>query len=183
MLQSNNDIEMKVLLFNGAGGSADSTAGTLTSFLSEKIASLGAEAVVYSIDDNDVPLFSPSKQPSPACYEMVDIFTKADAHIWLSPLYHGGMPGAMKNCLDWLELSAKSNVPYLTDKKVGLVCWAQGAQAMQGINNMDAVAKALRGWTLPYSIPVLRKALFTDDRLISEEYSNKFDLMVQMLLK
>jgi len=174
---------MKVLLFNGAGGSATSTAGTLTAFLTEKIASLGGKAVVYSIDDNDVPLFSPSKQPSAACYKMVDVFTQADAHIWLTPLYHGGMTGAMKNCLDWLELSAKNEKPYLTDKKVGLVCWAAGAQAMQGINNMDAVAKALRGWTLPYSLPVMHSSLFTQDRKVSEEYQHKFDLLLSMLLK
>lgn len=174
---------MKVLLFNGAGGSANGTAGTLTSFLSEKITSFGSEAVTYSIDDKDVPLFSPSKQPTEACYEMVDIFTQADAHIWLTPLYHGGMTGAMKNCLDWLELSAKDANPYLTDKKIGLVCWAGGAQAMQGINNMDAVAKALRGWTLPYSVPALWSGLFTEEKEVSAEYRHKFDLMLKMLLK
>ncbi|MBB2949449.1 hypothetical protein FHR29_000181 [Sphingobacterium sp. JUb56] len=37
---------------------------------------------------------------------------------------------------------------------MGLVCWADGVQAMQGINTMDAIAKSLRAWPLPYSVPI-----------------------------
>lgn len=175
---------MKILLFNGSTGSgANSTPDRIITFLSEKITALGAQPVVYTIDDKDMPIFSPSKEPTQACFDMVKVFREADAHIWLTPLYHGGMTGAMKNCLDWLELSSKETNPYLTDKKIGLVCWAGGAQAMQGINNMDAVAKALRGWTLPYSVPALWSGLFTEDREISEEYKHRFDMMLAMLIK
>jgi hypothetical protein len=52
----------------------------------------------------------------------------------------------MKNCLDWLEVTANRYEPYLTDKTIGLVCWADGLQAMQGINAMDVIAKSLRAW-------------------------------------
>lgn len=175
---------MKILLFNGSTGSgAHSTPDRIINFLNEKITALGAEAVVYTIDDKEMPIFSPAKEPTQACYDMVKIFREADAHIWLTPLYHGGMTGAMKNCLDWLELSAKETDPYLTDKRIGLVCWAGGSQAMQGINNMDAVAKALRGWTLPFSVPALWNSLFTEDKELSEEYKSKFQLMIEVLLK
>ncbi len=78
----------------------------------------------------------------------------------------------MKNCLDWLEVTANRYEPYLTDKTVGLVCWADGLQAMQGINAMDAIAKSLRAWPLPFSVPIVRSALFDGEQPteISELY-------------
>ncbi|MDV6170088.1 NADPH-dependent FMN reductase [Flavobacterium sp. DG1-102-2] len=175
---------MKILLFNGAMGSGfNSTADAITGFLKDKITAMGSEAIIFNIDDSNIPMFSTASEVSSSVLNMVEAFRQADAHIWLTPLYHGGMPGAMKNCLDWLELSAKREIPYLTDKKIGLVCWADGAQAMQGINNMDAVAKSLRAWSLPYSIPVVRRLLFTESKTVSEEYETKFDIMLKMLVK
>jgi arsenic resistance protein ArsH len=53
---------------------------------------------------------------------------------------------------------------------------------MQGINAMDAVAKALRAWVLPFSVPVLKDHLFdpqTSD--FSTLYRNKFDQMITLL--
>jgi arsenic resistance protein ArsH len=93
------------------------------------------------------------------------------------------MTGAMKNCLDWLELTSKNEKPYLTDKIVGLVCWADGGQAMQGINAMDAVAKALRAWVIPYSVPLVKNQLYTDThrRELSVEPMHKLDRLLLLL--
>lgn len=92
------------------------------------------------------------------------------------------MTGAMKNCLDWLEMTSKNQRPYLTGKVVALLSWADGTQAMQGINAMDAVAKALRAWVLPYSLPILKDNLYDPaTRGITEFYKNKLDMMVQLL--
>jgi arsenic resistance protein ArsH len=93
------------------------------------------------------------------------------------------MTGAMKNCLDWLELTAKNEKPYLTDKVVGLVCWADGGQAMQGINAMDAVAKALRAWVIPYSVPLVKNQLYTDAhrRELSVDPMHKLDRLLLLL--
>ncbi|WP_238555272.1 hypothetical protein [Chryseobacterium sp. P1-3] len=88
----------------------------------------------------------------------------------------------MKNCLDWLEITANRYEPYLTDKTVGLVCWAEGLQAMQGINTMDAIAKSLRAWPLPFSVPIIRSSLFHNDNrtMISDFYSEKFDKLISI---
>jgi arsenic resistance protein ArsH len=92
------------------------------------------------------------------------------------------MTGVMKNCLDWLELTSRHGRPYLTGKVVALVSWAGGTQAMQGINAMDAVAKALRAWVLPFSIPVIRDHLFEPDNSnFAPLYRNKFDQMITLL--
>lgn len=114
---------------------------------------------------------------------MNHIFRDADVHIWITPLYHGSMTGVMKNCLDWLQYSANMPKPYLTGKLVGLMCWADGVQAMQGINAMDSVAKALRAWTAPLSIPIQRNELFNEEGEISDKYGKRVNMLIDLLLQ
>ncbi|WP_422354924.1 NADPH-dependent FMN reductase [Roseivirga pacifica] len=176
---------MKALIFNGAlERRANSTPEQLSNHLAEQLQALGAEAQVFNIAESGIPLFDMSITQTPRSVERMNLlFREADVHIWLTPLYHGSMTGAMKNCLDWLEYSAKLPEPYLTGKMIGLVCWADGVQAMQGINAMDSVAKSLRAWTLPYSVPIQRNQLFNAEGGISEGYKNRFQIMLDLLVK
>ncbi|MBV8252702.1 MAG: NAD(P)H-dependent oxidoreductase [Chitinophaga sp.] len=175
---------MKVLLFNGSlEKKPTSTSYAIIACLRHLLEGKGMETTVFNLAEAAVPFFDTAglQQVPEAAREMTNIFRDADLHIWLTPLYHGSMTGAMKNCLDWIEISSKEKVPYLTNKVVGMVCWAEGGHAMQGINTMDAVAKALRAWVLPYSVPAVRGHLFTPDYSITEEYQKKFELLVNLL--
>ncbi|VTP91724.1 NADPH-dependent FMN reductase [Sphingobacterium daejeonense] len=175
---------MKAIIFNGAlERRTSSTSGLLSGYLTEKLEQAGVESKVFNLADSGIPLFDTTLTKTPKGVEMMNnLFLEADVHFWLAPLYHGSIPGVMKNCLDWLEISAKNIRPYLTDKTVGLICWADGAQAMQGINAMDAIAKSLRAWPLPFSVPVLKSELFDRERPmeISDTYKNKLDLLIQI---
>jgi arsenic resistance protein ArsH len=92
------------------------------------------------------------------------------------------MTGVMKNTLDWLEMTSKFSNPYLTGKVVALVSWGDGSQAMQGINAMDAVAKALRAWVLPFSVPIMKEHLYDpESKDFTASYKNKFDRMIALL--
>lgn len=175
---------MKVLIFNGAmERNTDCTSIRLGNYLADNLSAKNTEVQVFNLANAGIPLFDTDIAEIPAPVEqMNEMFRKADVHIWLTPLYHGSMTGAMKNCLDWLECSAKSAPPYLTGKMIGLVCWAGGVQAMQGINSMDAVAKSLRAWTSPYSIPIKVGELFDTNDLINPAYQQRFELMLQVLL-
>jgi arsenic resistance protein ArsH len=53
---------------------------------------------------------------------------------------------------------------------------------MQGINTMDAIAKALRAWTVPFSVPIVRSALFDleNPTEISQAYKDKLDLLIKL---
>ncbi|HEX9502985.1 MAG TPA: NADPH-dependent FMN reductase [Patescibacteria group bacterium] len=175
---------MKILLFNGAlERRTTGTSHQITGYFKNKLQSEGAEVTVFNLSSASIPFFDITLHTTPiAAQVMTETFRSADLHIWLTPLYHGSMTGIMKNCLDWLEISAKETTPYLTDKVVGLVCWADGGQAMQGITAMDAVAKSLRAWTLPYAIPAVRSSLYDHEGNISKEYQMKFDRMNKLLL-
>lgn len=176
---------MNVLLFNGCSDNGPETTGRrISAYLHQQLTDKGYSVSQINVSDAHIPFFE-LRQPNPpaAVTEMVDAFLGADLQIWLTPLYHGGMTGAMKNCLDWLELTARHEKPYLTDKVIGLVCWADGGQAMQGINAMDAVAKALRAWVVPYSVPLVKNLLYTDAhrRELSVEHTRKLDRLVTLL--
>ncbi|TZF93750.1 NAD(P)H-dependent oxidoreductase [Chryseobacterium panacisoli] len=175
---------MKAIIFNGSlERRTQSTSGQISDYFSERLKILGIQTDIFTLADSGIPLFDVTLTKTPLAVErMTQMFTDADLHIWLAPLYHGSIPGVMKNCLDWLEVTASRYEPYLTDKTVGLVCWADGLQAMQGINAMDSIAKSLRAWPLPFSVPVVRSSLFASGNPteISDFYSGKFDKLISI---
>ena len=176
---------MNVLIFNGCSDSKPETTGRkLAAYLHEQLTEKGFSVTELHVSEADIPFFDLHQtQPPAAVRDMCDTFLQADLQIWLTPLYHGSMTGMMKNCLDWLELTARHEKPYLTDKIVGLVAWADGGQAMQGINAMDAVAKALRAWVVPYAVPLVKNHLYTDAhrREFVAEHTRKLDRLISIL--
>lgn len=176
---------MNILIFNGAQESTNlSTGGCITTCLTNQLEKAGLEVKVFNLQQEAIPAFDYHMAVPERVSRMCELFTSSSMQIWLSPLYHGGMPGMMKNCLDWLELTCKNEPPYLTDKIVALICWSQGIQAMQGINNMEAVAKALRAWILPYSIPVKKADIFAEDtRTLNPEFTERLNLMSGLIIE
>lgn len=176
----------RIVLFNGAVEDQENTTSALISnYIRNRLTELGYAVEHYNIVEKNLPLLDLKLKHIPAkVQEMVDLFGQAELHFWLAPLYHGGIPGVMKNCLDWLEVTAENPKPYLTDIKVGLICWADGSQAMQGINNMDSIAKALRAWTLPYTVPIVKGQLTTtiNSKTIDVNYSHKLDRLIHLAL-
>lgn len=173
---------MKAIIFNGAlERRPHSTSGLLSAYISEQLSGCGVENQVFNLAESGIPLYDITNTRIPMGVEvMKNLFLEADVHFWLAPLYHGSIPGVMKNCLDWLEITAKNARPYLTDKTVGLVCWADGLHALQGVNTMDAIAKALRAWPLPFNVPIARGALYDEAGDLSQVYKNKMDLLVHL---
>ncbi|WP_430613238.1 NADPH-dependent FMN reductase [Flavobacterium sp. JP2137] len=175
---------MKVILFNGSlDEEAFRTSRRLTQYFADQFASLDIEVKQVHLSDYQIPIYHPREQAIPeSVAQFAQAFVDSDIQVWLSPLYHGGMAGAMKNALDWLEITSGNQPAYLTDKVIGLTCWSAGNQAMQGIQALDNVAKALRAWTLPYQIPISNMDLYHDNDL-ADFYKSKIRLMVELLIQ
>lgn len=117
----------------------------------------GAEVELLDLHELDLPMYPREEHDPPASVRrLVEAVAAADGMIWASPLYHGTIPGGFKNALDWLELLSEHQPAYLTDKVIGLIATAGGSQSLQAINTMEYVVRALRGWTLPMTVPVNR---------------------------
>lgn len=115
----------------------------------------GAEVIRFDVFAMDLPLYRYGARPA-SVEPFIEAVRRAHGMIWCSPLYHGTVPGSFKNAIDWLELLSGDDPPYLTNKVVALMATASGDQALQAINTMEFIVRALRGWTLPLTAPVTR---------------------------
>jgi len=85
-------------------------------------------------------------------------------------MYQGTISGAFKNALDWLHVLGRREPPFLHDKVIGLISAAGGTQGLQAINTMEFAVRALRGWAVPYVIPVASAArVFAPDGWVNDE--------------
>src|SRR5262245_44677152 len=126
----------------------------------------GAETELLDIRRLGLPLFDPDDEPTPGTLTMVEALESADGLLWSSPLYQGSVAGSFKNALDWLHLPSGS--VYLTDKAIGLISVSGGTQGLQAINAMEFSVRALRGWAVPYVVPIPGTAFDKDEEVRDE---------------
>lgn len=148
---------MKGIKIVGLGGSSNPRSSTHAA-LETALAGAreaGAEVIHFNVSALDLPMYKYGLT-TPAAEEFVAAVRAAQGMIWCSPLYHGTVSGAFKNAVDWLEMLARDAPPYLSNKVIGLVATAGGDQALQAINTMEYMVRALRGWTCPLTVPIPR---------------------------
>ncbi|MCO5286516.1 MAG: NAD(P)H-dependent oxidoreductase [Chitinophagaceae bacterium] len=176
---------MKVLILNGSIFNNTRSAGNkISDFVTANLRRKGLDANIFNVGTAEIPMLDSVKIKAapPAVTQMCEAFQSADLHLWLAPLYHGSIPGVMKNCLDWLEITSKMEKPYLTDKTIGLICWADGSKALDGIYTMNSIAHALRAWVVPFTVSISTEYLFegNEERVISNRYKNKLKQLIDI---
>ena len=114
----------------------------------------GAATALIDLAELPLPLFRPDVAPNDAVATLITAVRGADGFLWSSPLYHGSVSAQFKNAIDWLELLHADPEPYLHNRVVGLIVTAGGSQAFPAIEAMQAMVRALRGWTAPRVVPV-----------------------------
>lgn len=142
----------------GFGGTTSPTSATLSALerVLDAARRAGATTELFALGQLDIPMYAWGRAPSADVVRMCDAFRAADAIVWSSPLYHGTISGLFKNAIDWLELLADRDPPYLADKPIGLIGVSAGIQSLQAITAMEQIARALRGWTVPLVVPIHR---------------------------
>ena len=129
----------------------------------EGAASAGAETELLDLRELALPMFNPDDDaPVGAASRLIESCHGADGMVWSSPLYQGTVSGAFKNAIDWLHALGDRDPPFLNDKVIGLVSAAGGTQGLQAINTMEFSVRALRGWAVPYVVPVAAAARVFD---------------------
>ena len=149
----------------GLGGSlarASKSRVALQRALQGAVAS-GAQTRLLDLRELALPMYNPDDDElGEAAAELIKSCYAADGLIWSSPLYQGTISGALKNALDWLHVLGRRDPPYLHDKVIGLISAAGGTQGLQAINSMEFAVRALRGWAVPYVVPVASAARVFD---------------------
>jgi FMN reductase len=146
-----------VLKIVGLGGSLAGNSKSLAALQTalDGAASAGAKTQLLDIRQLELPMYNPDDhEPTEAAETLIESCHAADGLLWSSPLYQGTISGALKNALDWLRVLGDRDPPYLHDKVIGLISAAGGTQGLQAINTMEFAVRALRGWAVPYVVPV-----------------------------
>jgi FMN reductase len=157
----------------GLGGSLASVSKSRAALQTalEGAANAGAETELLDIGELNLPLYNPDDdEPTDDAARLIESCYSADGMLWSSPMYQGTISGALKNALDWLHVLGRRDPPYLHDKVIGLISAAGGTQGLQAINTMEFSVRALRGWAVPYVVPVASAArVFDQDGQIHDE--------------
>jgi FMN reductase len=155
----------RTLTIVGLGGSmsrASKSRAALRTAL-EGASNAGAETRLLDIRELDLPMYNPDDDdPTDSAAQLIESCYAADGLIWSSPMYQGTISGALKNALDWLHVLGQRDPPFLHDKVIGLISAAGGTQGLQAINTMEFAVRALRGWAVPYVVPVASAARVFD---------------------
>lgn len=157
----------------GLGGSMAKVSRSRAALIAalEGAASAGAETELLDIREFDLPMYNPDDDaPTEAVTRLIESSHAADGMLWSSPMYQGTISGGFKNAIDWLHLLRDRDPPFLHDKVIGLISAAGGTQGLQAINTMEFAVRALRGWAVPYVVPVARASrVFDADGRIREQ--------------
>ena len=141
----------------GLGGSLAefSTSRLALKIALEGAAAAGASTRLLDLRELDLPMFRPSlTNPGTGVADVIEASYEADGMLWSSPLYNGTISGSVKNALDWLHELGGRDPAYLHDEVIGLMSVAGGTQGLQAINTMEYVVRSLRGWAVPYVVPI-----------------------------
>lgn len=86
---------------------------------------------------------------------LVEAVRQADAVIFASPGYHGGVSGLVKNAIDLLEDLRADKRVYLDGMPVGCIVTAAGWQGCNTtLGAMRSIVHALRGWPTPLGVTI-----------------------------
>jgi FMN reductase len=86
---------------------------------------------------------------------LVAAVREADAVIFASPGYHGGVSGLVKNAIDLLEDLRADERVYLDGMPVGCIVTAAGWQGCNTtLGAMRSIVHALRGWPTPLGVTI-----------------------------
>src|SRR2546425_725351 len=151
----------------GLGGSMRPGSSSLAALAValEGAAEAGARTELLNVRSLDLPMYTPAEETvTESVSRMCEEAYHAHGLIWASPMYHGTISGSFKNALDWLQLLANRDPPFLSDKVIGLVSTAGGVQGIQAVNTMEFAVRALRGWAVPLVVPVAQAWQAFDDK-------------------
>ena len=113
---------------------------------------LGCETLAFGSAKMPTEPYDPSRPDrSAAALALVDALRRADGVLIVSPAYHGGVSGLVKNAVDFTEDLRTDERVYLQGRAVGCIVCAEGPQAMGStLASLRAIVHSLRGWPTPF---------------------------------
>ncbi len=156
--QEHADLRRPVIVAIGGSTRAQSTSEAALRIAADGARAVGAHVEILGGRDLMLPIYDPDDAVRvPEAQHLLDLVRRADGLIVVSPGYHGGLSGLVKNALDYLEdlRDDGGRGAYLHGRAVGCIAVAHGWQAAVGtLHQLRQVVHALRGWPTPFGAVV-----------------------------
>lgn len=153
---SRNDPSAPILIMGGSYGKLSATS-ILMRYTARLFEERGMAHESLPLGQLELPFYHPDLHETecPPAEFLLASFRRARAFVWCTPAYHYSISGAFKNAIDFLELTADDDPPYLGGRLVGLVASSSGPiAAVHAIGAMEQIVHALRGYVVPATAPI-----------------------------
>ena len=168
-----NDPSAPILIMGGSYAQRSATT-VLMKYTAKLFEERGMAYRLLPLGALDLPFYHPDLHETecPPAEFLLEAFRGARAFVWCTPSYHYSISGAFKNAIDFLELTAEDDPPYLGGRIVGLIASSSGPiAAVHAIGAMEQIVHALRGYVVPATAPIgpLKGAIDLDAGRIADE--------------
>ena len=148
----------------------------------------GATTQLLDLRTAGLPLYDPAvslADHGPSVSHFISSTRQADVLILSTAAYHGTLAGITKNAIDFFQLLAGGDRPYLHQKVVGLVATAGGDMAaVNAINAMVHSVHSLRGTLVPLTvtIPQAWKGMNAQEGYIDPKWAERLDSLGRLVV-
>jgi FMN reductase len=147
----------------------------------QRVEALGAEVELLDLRELHLPFCNGGDEypDYPDVKKLQDTVSQADGLILVTPEYHGGVSGVLKNALDLMSFTE------LSDKVTGLISVLGGQPNSNALNELRLIMRWVHGWVIPEQISIgqVWKAFDSEGKLLDEKLSQRFDQFAQSLVE
>lgn len=141
--------------------------------------SLDVEVNLYDLRREELPIFKmeESQYQNPSVNKLVNFAQKADAFFIVTPEYHNGISGALKNALDFL------GIEHFKKKPVAIAA-AQGGivGGFNALNQLRLILRSLHANTLTEQVIVNMRNFDATQQLVDNESIQQVTSLAEELL-
>jgi FMN reductase len=143
------------------------------------LARMGCHARILDLRKIRLPFCNGDKQwPAyPGVAQLRKAVAGAHALVLVTPEYHGGMSGVLKNALDLLD------VDHLEGKVVGGISVLGGPANSNALNDLGRIMRWCHAWVIPEQIAVGRAStIFVNGQIADADLRHRFEQFARSLV-
>ena len=142
---------------------------------------MGCQARILDLRKLHLPFCNGDKHEHwpayPGVAEMRRAVSEAHALVLVTPEYHGGISGVLKNAVDLLD------VEHLEGKVVGVISVLGGPANSNALNDLGRVMRWCHAWVIPQQIAVGRaRTVFVNGQIADADLRHRFEQFARSLV-
>ena len=157
---------MNILIISGSARNQSNSFG-IAQVIEKHLQTMGLTVSTYDLRKEELPIFKmeESQYSNESVQKLVTLSEQADAFFIITPEYHNGMSGALKNALDFL------GIDHFKKKPVAIAA-AQGGVVggFNALNQLRLILRSLHANTLSEQV-IINSRSFDESQILIDESS------------